>query len=82
VRLRLQDVNESAFRKLRPGKTLFVTVNSCYYFGSEVMRYAKRGDGIYVVAHVGHDKATSAENDYSAGGYSDRVELNSSYITM
>ncbi len=70
------------FSKLRPGKTLFVSVNSCYFFGAEILRHAKEGDAIYVTAHVGHNNAKSVENDYSAGGFSDKVEFNDYYIYM
>lgn len=83
INAKIQSVTKDMFDEdIDVGKTLFVSINSCYYFGSEIMQFAKCNDAIYVVGHVGYNGATSAENDYAAGGYGERIEFTDQYIDM
>lgn len=76
----MQDVVESDLEGLSH-PVMWASFNSGYYFGSEIMSFAKSGDYIFSVGHEFGDTVTTAAHMF-ATDHSTLIEANSSYVIM
>jgi len=56
----IQDVAAENFCCLTGTNTIFVSINSAYYFGNDMLRLSKPGNRHFVVGHAGDNNTTTA----------------------